>query len=56
MIDLLLTGGTVITMDAGRRILADGAVAVDAGRILAAARKAHDDAQRAVRPGSLRDG
>ena len=35
MTDLLLTGGTVITMDAGRRILADGAVAVDGGRILA---------------------
>src|SRR5688572_807129 len=34
-IDLLLTGGTVITVDAERRIIEGGAVAVDAGRIVA---------------------
>jgi cytosine/adenosine deaminase-related metal-dependent hydrolase len=34
MIDLLLTNGTVITMDSQRRIIDDGAVAVDKGRII----------------------
>ena len=33
--DLLITGGTVITMDPGRRVIADGAVAVLDGRIAA---------------------
>ena len=35
MIDLLLTGGTVVTVDADRRVLLDGAVAIDKGRIVA---------------------
>ena len=34
MIDLLLTGGTVVTMDQERRIIENGAVAVDQGKIL----------------------
>lgn len=34
MIDLLLTGGTVITMDERRRVIDDGAVAVNEGRIV----------------------
>src|SRR5215212_526576 len=34
-IDLLLAGGTVVTVDEQRRILDDGAVAVDGGRIVA---------------------
>jgi cytosine/adenosine deaminase-related metal-dependent hydrolase len=34
MIDLLLIHGTVIPMDPSRRILGDGAVAVDQGRVL----------------------
>jgi predicted amidohydrolase YtcJ len=34
MIDLLVTAGQVITMDAGRRVLADGAVAVSGERSL----------------------
>lgn len=34
MIDLLLIHGTVITMDTNRRILKDGAVAIQKGRIL----------------------
>jgi 5-methylthioadenosine/S-adenosylhomocysteine deaminase len=34
-IDLLLTGGTVVTVDADRRVLLDGAVAIDGGRIVA---------------------
>jgi 5-methylthioadenosine/S-adenosylhomocysteine deaminase len=35
MIDLLLTGGTVVTVDADRRVLLEGAVAIDRGRIVA---------------------
>ena len=35
MTDLLLRGGTVITMDAARRVIADGAVAIADGRIAA---------------------
>lgn len=34
MIDLLLRNGTIIPMDPGRRILHEGAVAIDQGRIL----------------------
>ena len=34
MIDLLLVHGTVITMDVNRRILLDGAIAINEGRIL----------------------
>jgi cytosine/adenosine deaminase-related metal-dependent hydrolase len=34
MIDLILTGGTVVTMDKERRVIKDGAVAVDKGAIL----------------------
>ena len=33
-VDILILGGSVITMDAARRIIADGAVAIRAGRIL----------------------
>jgi cytosine/adenosine deaminase-related metal-dependent hydrolase len=35
MIDLLLTGGTVVTIDADRRLILNGAVAIDKGRIVA---------------------
>src|SRR5215510_11268652 len=35
MIDLLLSGGSVVTVDTGRRVLPDGAVAIDGGRIVA---------------------
>jgi 5-methylthioadenosine/S-adenosylhomocysteine deaminase len=63
-IDLLLSGGTVVTMDPARRILADGAVAIDGGRILAVgpaadlepryrARKALDCRGKAVLPGLI---
>jgi cytosine/adenosine deaminase-related metal-dependent hydrolase len=33
MTDLLITGGVVITMDAARRVIPDGAVAISGGRI-----------------------
>jgi cytosine/adenosine deaminase-related metal-dependent hydrolase len=35
MIDLLLTGGTVVTVDADRRILRNGSVAIEGDRIVA---------------------
>ena len=35
MIDLLVTAGTVITVDENRRVLFDGAVAIDRGRVVA---------------------
>lgn len=34
MIDLLLVNGSIITMDAERRVIADGAVAIDGGRFV----------------------
>src|SRR5258705_3125289 len=34
-VDLLVLGGTIVTMDGGRRVIADGAIAVAAGRIVA---------------------
>lgn len=34
-VDILITGGTVITMDSARRVLDDGAVAISADRIVA---------------------
>lgn len=38
-IDLLISGGVVVTVDAGRRVFADGAVAVDDGRIVGVGRR-----------------
>ena len=35
MIDLLITGGTVITMDPVRRVIEGGAVAIKGSRIVA---------------------
>ncbi|MBV8859077.1 MAG: amidohydrolase [Acidobacteria bacterium] len=34
-VDLVVSGGTVVTMDAHRRVIEDGAVAVEGGRIVA---------------------
>ncbi len=34
-VDLLVTGGTVVTMDADRRVIEDGAVAIRGERIVA---------------------
>lgn len=64
MADLLITGGTLITMDPARRIVEDGAVAVTGGRIVdigtsdeIAARhtapRVIDAARRAVLPGLI---
>jgi 5-methylthioadenosine/S-adenosylhomocysteine deaminase len=64
MIDLLLTGGTVVTVDADRRVLLNGAVAIDGGRIVAVgpadeieqqyqATKAIDCTGKAILPGLI---
>ena len=34
MIEILVSGGTVITMDQGRRVIKEGAVAIDGGYIV----------------------
>jgi 5-methylthioadenosine/S-adenosylhomocysteine deaminase len=63
-VDLLITGGTVVTMDSARRVLEDGAVAVRADRIVAvgptaelrarfAPRDTIDAARKIVMPGLI---
>ncbi len=63
-VDLLIRHGTVITMDMAKTVLPDGAVAIDAGRILAvgstaeiaaryAGRRTLDARRRAVLPGLI---
>lgn len=63
-VDVLITGGTVITMDSTRRILEDGAVAVAADRIVAVgptaelrerfrAREIIDATRKVVMPGLI---
>jgi 5-methylthioadenosine/S-adenosylhomocysteine deaminase len=44
-VDLVVRNGTVVTVDAGRRVIAHGAVAVDGGRIAAVGTEAEVDAQ-----------
>jgi 5-methylthioadenosine/S-adenosylhomocysteine deaminase len=39
-VDMIVRGGTIVTMDAGRRVIEDGAVAVRAGRIVAVGKRA----------------
>ncbi|HVF45696.1 MAG TPA: amidohydrolase [Pyrinomonadaceae bacterium] len=38
-VDLIVSGGTVVTMDASRRVIEDGAVAVQGGRIVAVGKR-----------------
>jgi 5-methylthioadenosine/S-adenosylhomocysteine deaminase len=63
-VDLIISGGTVVTMDRERRVIEDGAVAVERGRIVAvgksadiarqyAARDVVDATGRAVIPGLI---
>src|SRR5256714_1507423 len=63
-VDLIVSGGTVVTMDKERRVIEDGAVAVERGRIVAvgkssdiarqyAAREVIDARGRAVVPGLI---
>src|ERR671911_371417 len=51
--DLLITGGTVITMDPARRVLTPGAVAVRGADIVAVGTP--DELQRAYIPGRVID-
>jgi len=44
-VDLVVRNGTVVTVDASRRVIAHGAVAVDGGRIAAVGTEAEVDAQ-----------
>lgn len=48
-VDILITGGTVITMDSSRRVLEDGAVAISGDRIVAIGRSADLAARYAAR-------
>jgi 5-methylthioadenosine/S-adenosylhomocysteine deaminase len=43
-VDLVVRGGTVVTMDAGRRVLPEGAVAIHQGRVVAVGTPAEIDA------------
>src|SRR5689334_6890253 len=63
-VDLIVSGGTVVTMDGARHVYEDGAVAVERGRIVAvgkrsdvmreyAARQVIDAGGRAVIPGLI---
>ena len=62
--DLLITGGTVITMDSARRVIDDGAVAITGNRIVAvgttrevtaaySARETIDARRKIVMPGLI---
>ena len=62
--DLIVAGGTIVTMDGTRRVIEDGAVAVSGGRVVAvgpraeverrfAARETIDAAGRVVMPGLI---
>ena len=48
MADLIVSGGTVITMDGGRRVIPDGAVAVSGGTIAAVGPRAEVEAAHAA--------
>jgi 5-methylthioadenosine/S-adenosylhomocysteine deaminase len=54
MADLLISGGTVITMDPARRVIADGAVAVGGGKILAVGPRAEVEAAHPAASASTR--
>ena len=38
-VDVIVSGGTVVTMDASRRVIEDGAVAIEGGRIVAVGKR-----------------
>ncbi len=47
-VDLLVTGATVVTMDGGRRVIEDGAIAVSKGRIVAVGKRAEVERRHAL--------
>ena len=49
-VDLMIVGGTVVTMDGARRVIEDGAVAISKGRIVAVGPRAEIEKQYAVIP------
>src|SRR5437763_1837437 len=48
-VDLIVSGGTVVTMDKERRVIEDGAVAVERGRIVAVGKRVDVEGQYAAR-------
>ncbi|MGI8654728.1 MAG: amidohydrolase family protein [Pyrinomonadaceae bacterium] len=48
-VDTLVSGGTVVTMDASRRVIEDGAIAVQNGRVVAVGARAEIEAKYAAR-------
>ncbi|PYS77359.1 MAG: hypothetical protein DMF66_10165, partial [Acidobacteria bacterium] len=48
-VDLIVSGGTVVTMDRERRVIEDGAVAVERGRIVAVGKRSDIVRQYAAR-------
>src|SRR5258708_4702759 len=49
IVDLIVKGGTVITMDSARRVIGNGSVAIKNGRIVAVANAAEVDRNYAAR-------
>jgi 5-methylthioadenosine/S-adenosylhomocysteine deaminase len=52
-VDILIAGGIVVTMDPHRRVIADGAVAIQAGRIVAVGER--ESIEASCRPGQRID-
>ena len=49
-VDLLIVGGTVVTMDGKRRVIEDGAIAVSRGRVVAVGKRADIERRFRVNP------
>src|SRR5258708_39727045 len=55
-VDLIISGGTVVTMDGTRRVIENGGVAIKGGRIVAGDRAAAHDRNYSAREGGNADG